>query len=63
MKKCWTGRLLLPVVVLSFAPVARGEEGLQPLRATIRARWTALSHLDGPGGPPSALRLASTPAW
>jgi hypothetical protein len=37
MKECWMSRLLLPVVVLSFATAARGEDGEQPLRATIRA--------------------------
>lgn len=49
MNTRWTSRLLVPVVVLSFATAARGEEeGLQPLRATIRAS-ERLIPTDQPG--------------
>ena len=37
MKKRCMSRLLFPVVVLSFVPIAQGEEKLQPFRATIQA--------------------------
>jgi hypothetical protein len=48
MKKRWMSRLLLPVVVLAFGPVARGEEGRRPFRATIRATETLIP-TDQPG--------------
>ena len=40
-----------------------GSAGLHLLRVTMRARWLRCRALDGPSGPPSALRLAITPAW
>jgi hypothetical protein len=48
MKKRWMSRLLLPLVVLILAAPARGEEGRQPFRATVRAAET-LTPTDQPG--------------
>jgi hypothetical protein len=58
MKNRWVSRLLLPVVVLSFAPVAQAEEGgLQPLRATILASEEFI-----PTGQPGVFDVAITGA-
>lgn len=48
MKNRWMSRLLLPVVVLSFVPVAQGKEKLQPFRAIIQAS-EVLIPTDQPG--------------